>query len=230
MWIALLLRKLSSKRQNHMISVNVIFHSVSGHTFKMAEALGEGVCEVSGCHARLLRIPEPAGLEPIMMPGLKAKHHDFSRVPEATVEDLADCDGVAIGSAVYWGNMSYATKFFLDSAAKLWDLSSPDKPVQSAPKLAGKPASVFTGGGSGLGNDPAILGLWTALGFFGMTIVTLGIAVPEVSEPTRVDGGSPLGAGTFSRRPGKHPCEIEIAIARKQGRALGEVTRAWAKR
>ena len=37
--------------------------------------------------------------------------------------------------------------------------------------------------------------------FFGMSIVTIGIAVPEISEPTRIDGGSPLGAQTFSRRP-----------------------------
>ena len=213
-----------------MAVVNIIFHSVSGHTFRMAEALGQGVCDVARCQTRLLRIPEPAGLQPITMPGLEKRHHDFSHVPEATIHDLANCDGLAIGTAVYWGNMSYATKLYLDSAAKLWDLSTPDKPVQTAPQLAGKPATVFTGGGSGLGNDPAILGLWTVLGFFGMSIVTLGIAVPEISEPTRIDGGSPLGAQTFSRRPGKHPSEIEAAIARKQGRALGELSRAWSER
>jgi hypothetical protein len=55
------------------------------------------------------------------------------KVPEATVHDLADCDGLAIGTPVYWGGMSYATKVFLDSAAKLWDLTAPDKPVQTAP-------------------------------------------------------------------------------------------------
>ena len=81
-----------------------------------------------------------------------------------------------------------------------------------------------------MGNDPAILGVWTVLAFFGMSIVTIGIAVPEISEPTRIDGGSPLGAQTFSRRPGTHPSEIETTIARKQGRALGELTRAWSER
>lgn len=213
-----------------MPQVNIIFHSVSGHTFRMAEEVAVGVEEVSGCNARLLRIPEPSDRPPITMPGLQERHYDFSHVPEATVHDLANCDGLAIGTPVYWGNMSYATKHFLDSAAGLWDLSSPDKPVQSAPDLAGKPATVFTGGGSGLACDPAILSVWTALGFFGMSIVTLGIVVPEVSEPTRVDGGSPFGAQTFSRRPGKHPSEIETVIARKQGRSLGELTRAWSAR
>lgn len=213
-----------------MAVVNVVFHSVSGHTFRMAEAVCAGVTDIPRCEARLLRIPEPKGLPPITMPGLEQRHHDFSHVPEATTQDLASCDGLAIGTAVYWGNMSYATKLYLDSAAKLWDLGTPDKPVRSAPDLAGKPATVFTGGGSGLGNDPAILGVWTALGFFGMSIVTIGIAVPEISEPSRVDGGSPLGAQTFSRRPGVHPSAIETAIARKQGRALGELTRAWCER
>jgi multimeric flavodoxin WrbA len=213
-----------------MPKVNIIFHSVSGHTFKLAEEIATGVKEIPTCEANLLRIPEPGGSQPITMPGLEKRHHEFSQVAEATIHDLEDCDGLAIGTPVYWGGVSYATKHFLDSAARLWDLTTPDKPVQMAPDLAGKPATAFTGGGSGLVCDPAIINLWTTFGFFGMSIVTLGIVVPEVSEPTRVDGGSPLGAQTFSRRPGTHPSEIEIAIARKQGRALGEQTRAWAER
>lgn len=212
-----------------MARINIIFHSVSGNTFRLAEALAEGVSSVRGCQARLSLIPESYGSKPITMPGLGKRHHEFSHVSEASVQDLVDCDGLAIGSPVYWGGMSYATKHFLDSAARLWALPSPDKPV-IAPDLARKPATVFTGGGSGLGNDPAILSLWTALGFFGMTIVTLGIGTPHISDPSRFDGGSPLGAGTFSRRPGPHPTEVEFTIARAQGQYLAEVTRAWAAR
>jgi NAD(P)H dehydrogenase (quinone) len=215
------------QEENHMTQINIFFHSVTGHTYRLAQALGEGVREISDCQVRLLRIPEPTG-QPITMVGIEKKHDDFSAVPEATVEDLVACDGVAIGTAVYWGNMSYATKFFLDSAARLWHFPSAGTVV--APKLTGKPATIFTGGGSGLGHDPAILGLWTVLGSFGMTIVTVGNGVPEITDATRFDGGSPLGAGTFSRRPGKHPSDMETAIARAQGRILGETTRAWATR
>ena len=212
-----------------MASVNVIFHSVSGHTFRLAEAISEGVAEVPRCQAKLLLIGEPNGAKPITMPGLEKRHHDYSHVREATIQDIVDCDGLALGSPVYWGGMSYATKHFLDSAARLWALPSPDKPVK-APNLARKPATVFTAGGSGLGNDPGIISLWTTLGFFGMTIVTLGIGAPHISDPARFDGGSPLGAGSFSRRPGPHPTDVEIAIARAQGRYLAEVTRAWTER
>ena len=213
-----------------MPKISVFFHSVSGHTFKLAEAIAAGVTEIPTCEAKLLRIPEPGGSPPITMPGLDKRHHEFSQVPDATVYDLADCDGLAVGTPIYWGGMSSATKHFLDSAARMWDLESPDNPLDSPPDLAGKPATAFAVGGTGMIGDPPIIDLWTVFGCFGMSIVTLGIAVPEVSDPSRIDGGSPLGAQAFSRRPGSHPSEIEMTIARKQGRALGEHTRAWTER
>ena len=213
-----------------MPKINVIFHSVSGGTYRIAEEIAKGVEDIDTCTATLLRVPEPGGAEPITMPGLRVVHHQFEHVPEAKIQDLEDCDGLALGTPVYWGGMSYAMKHYLDSAAVLWDLGSPDKPVQSAPNLAGKPATAFTGGGSGLTHDPAILDLWTVFGVFGMTICSLGLAAPHISDPTRADGGSPLGAQVFSRRPGPHPSDIELAIAKKQGQILGELTRAWANR
>lgn len=213
-----------------MPKINVIFHSVSGGTFRIAEEVAKGIEQVDGCTAQLLRVPEPGGAEPITMPGLRVVNYPFDHVPEARIQDFESCDGLALGSPVYWGGMSYALKHYLDSAAILWDLGSPDKPVQSAPNLAGKPATAFTGGGSGLTHDPAILAMWTAFGMFGMTICSLGIAAPHISDPDRYDGGSPLGAQIFSRRPGPHPSETECAIAQKQGRTLGELTRAWVNR
>jgi NAD(P)H dehydrogenase (quinone) len=109
-----------------MPQVNILFHSVTGHTYGLAEALGEGVRQISGCQVRLLRMPEPTG-QPITMVGIEKGRYEFSHIPEAKVEDLVACDGLAIGTAVYWGNMSYATKHFLDSAAKLWHFPSGGK-------------------------------------------------------------------------------------------------------
>ena len=104
-----------------MLRVNVVFHSVSGGTFRMAEVIAAGVVDIPTCKGKFLRIPEPGGAEPINMPGLRQICQRFSHLPEATVQDLADCDGLAIVAPYYWGSMSYATKHFLDSAAKLWD-------------------------------------------------------------------------------------------------------------
>ena len=47
-----------------MTSINILFHSVTGHTFRLAEAIAEGVPSLAGCEARLKRIPELPGLEP----------------------------------------------------------------------------------------------------------------------------------------------------------------------
>ena len=213
-----------------MTRINVLFHSVTGHTFKLAEAIAEGVESLAGCAAVLKQIPELPGTGPVTMAALGDRKGDFAHLPEASTDDLLACDGFALGTAVYWGNMSYATKYFLDTTANLYRLAAPDQPAQPNPGMFGKPVTVFTGGGNGLASEPAILSVWTALSFFGVTIVTVGPRLPEVTDPKRHGGGNTLGAGTFSRTPGTRPSADERAIARVQGRALAEAARAWKER
>ncbi len=212
-----------------MTRIHVIFHSVTGHTAKLAEAIAEGVESLSGCAAVLKQIPELPGAGPVIMPALGERKAEFAELPVAQAEDLVACDGVALGTAVYWGNMSYATKYFLDTA-NLYRLAGPNEAAKPEPKLFGKPFTVFTGGGNGLASEPAILSVWTALSFYGVSIVTLGPRLPEVTDPKRHGGGNTLGAGTFSRTPGERPSDDERAIASVQGRALAEAARAWKER
>lgn len=213
-----------------MTRINVLFHSVTGHTARLAEALAEGVESVADCTAALKRIPELPGQGPVVMANLPANQEAFADLPEASTDDMLDCDGFAFGTAVYWGNMSYAAKYFLDTTANLYQLAAPDQPARPHPGMFGKPATVFTGGGNGLANEQAILGVYTALSFFGVTLVTVGPRLPEVTDPKRHGGGNTLGAGTFSRVPGERPSADERAIARVQGRALAETARAWKAR
>ena len=211
-----------------MVDILVIFHSVGGHTFKMAEAIAEGISSVGGCEANLKQIIEPPGADAILLPKVDNRKSDFSHIPVARVEDLEDCDGVAIGTPVFWGNMSSATKYFLEQTMQLWTL--PPDPVKPPQSLLGKPATVFVAGGGGHANDLAIQSVWTTLSIYGMTIVTVGLNVPEVTDLSEVRGGGSLGAGTWSRAPGKRPSAKELAIARAQGRTLAEVARAWRDR
>ena len=213
-----------------MTRINVIFHSVTGSTARLAQAIAEGVESLEGCTATLKRIPELPGQGPVTMTNLPAKQEAFAALPVAGTDDMLDCDGFAFGSAVYWGNMSYAAKYFLDTTANLYKLAAPDQPAQPNPAMFGKPVTVFTGGGNGLANEPAILGVYMALSFFGVTLVTVGPRLPEVTDPKRHGGGNTLGAGTFSRTPGERPSAGEHAIARVQGRALAETARAWKER
>ncbi len=213
-----------------MTRINVIFHSVTGHTAKLAQSIAEGVESLGGCTAALLRIPELPGQGPVTMANLSARKETFAELPLASTDDMLDCDGFAFGTTVYWGNMSYAAKYFLDTSANLYTLSAPDQPARPNPGMFGKPVTVFTGGGNGLANEPAILGIYMALSFFGVTLVTMGPRLPEITDPKRHGGGNTLGAGTFSRTPGTRPSEDECAIARVQGHALAGTARAWKER
>jgi NAD(P)H dehydrogenase (quinone) len=46
-----------------MVKVNVIFHSVYGHIYKMAEAVAAGAREVEGAEVGIYQVPETLSLE-----------------------------------------------------------------------------------------------------------------------------------------------------------------------
>jgi len=73
------------------VKVLVTYHSLSGNTERMAEAVVDGVKSVSGAEAIL------------------------KRVGKVTAEDLFSADAVVVGSPVYWSNMSGEVKTFFDN-------------------------------------------------------------------------------------------------------------------
>src|SRR5512147_1551401 len=73
------------------VKVLVTYHSLSGNTERMAEAVVEGVRSVPGTLAVL------------------------KRVGQVTAEDLFSSDAVIVGSPVYWSNMSGEVKTFFDN-------------------------------------------------------------------------------------------------------------------
>jgi len=73
------------------VKVLVTYHSLSGNTERMAEAVVEGVKSVSGTEVLL------------------------KRVGKVTADDLFSADAVVVGSPVYWSNMSGEVKTFFDN-------------------------------------------------------------------------------------------------------------------
>jgi NAD(P)H dehydrogenase (quinone) len=73
------------------VKVLVTYHSLSGNTERMAEAVVEGVKSVPGTRAVI------------------------KRVGQVTAEDLFSSDAVIVGSPVYWSNMSGEVKTFFDN-------------------------------------------------------------------------------------------------------------------
>jgi len=73
------------------IKILVTYHSLSGNTERMAEAVVAGAKSVSGAQIVL------------------------KRVEKVTAEDLFSSDAVVVGSPVYWSNMSGEVKTFFDN-------------------------------------------------------------------------------------------------------------------
>ena len=73
------------------VKVLVTYHSLSGNTERMAEAVADGARSVPGTEVVL------------------------KRVGQVTADDLFSSDAVIVGSPVYWSNMSGEVKTFFDN-------------------------------------------------------------------------------------------------------------------
>lgn len=193
----------------------VLFSSVTGVTYRLAEAMGEGIDSVEGCTANLRRVPDIEGWEEVY--GGKDMAETcaaFAHIPEAQVDDLIIHDGIAVGTQLNYGNHSTALRFFFDRAGKYW----------MGGDLVGKPGTVFCGGGAGNGREAAMLSLWYMFASFGLTIMPLSMRAKPVTPKDEVFGATNFGAASIASGPGDRPSEAELAAARIQGEAFAELT------
>lgn len=196
-----------------MTKVLVLFHSWTGNVHRLAEAVAEGARTVSGCEVDLKQVPEVVSDEVLEVAGATGPRQAFAAIPEATIEELPDYDGFAFGTPTRFGNMSATMRTFLDRTGRYYLDNT----------LAGKPATVFCGTGSGGGQETTILTFWATLAHQGMVIVPLGYRDPAIRDLSAANGGSPYGASVMARGDGARPTELELSPARTQGRVLAEI-------
>jgi NAD(P)H dehydrogenase (quinone) len=105
----------------------------------------------------------------------------------ATLEDLKNCDGLALGSPTHFGNMAAPLKYFLDQTTSIWFSGA----------LVGKPAGVFTSTGSlHGGQESTLLSMMLPLLHHGMMI--LGLPYTETALRETTAGGTPYGPSHLS--------------------------------
>jgi NAD(P)H dehydrogenase (quinone) len=114
--------------------------------------------------------------------------------PYASLRDLEECAGLALGSPTRFGNMAAPMKYFLDGTSGLW--------LKGA--LIGKPAAVFTSSGSlHGGNEMTLVTMMIPLMHHGMLMLGLPYSEPQLG--TTKTGGTPYGAshigGTMDDQP-----------------------------
>ncbi len=165
-----------------MIKILVLYYSRYGNTQKMANYIARGVESVAGAEAVLRTVPNLSTVCEKTAPDIPD-----SGAPYATVEDLQQCAGLALGSPTHFGNMAAELKYFIDNSSKAWFSGS----------LRGKPACVFTSTGSMHGGQElTLLTMMIPLLHHGMLLMGLPSNNAAILETTT--GGTPYGASHFS--------------------------------
>ncbi len=196
-----------------MAEVLVLYYSRYGATASMAQHIARGIEEVDGMQARVRTVPAVSTVCETIEDSIPDEG-----APYASVEDLRECAGLALGSPTRFGNMAAPLKYFIDSTSGLW----------LGGTLAGKPATVFTSTSSlHGGQETTLLSMMLPLLHHGMLIV--GIPYSETDLLHTDAGGTPYGAshlaGTDSNKP---LTDAELRLCRAQGKRLAEAARKLA--
>ena len=196
-------------------NIQIVFYSMYGHIYTMAEAVAEGVRSVPGCSVELLQVPETIPDDVLEKFGATAARAAFAHVPVATVDRLADADGTIFGTPTRFGNMAGQMRNFLDQTGGLW--------MKGA--LVGKVGSVFASTGTQHGGqETTITSFHTTLLHHGMVIVGVPYAEPRLTNMAEITGGTPYGATTLAGADGsRRPSENELSIARYQGAHVARI-------
>jgi NAD(P)H dehydrogenase (quinone) len=197
------------------MKVLVVFYSMYGHVYRMAEAVAEGAKEVQGAEVVLRRVPETLPQEVLQKMGAVEAQKAFAHVPVCTVAELGEADAVLFGTPTRYGNMCGQMRQFLDATGKLWAKGA----------LVGKVGSVFASASNQHGGqESTILSFHANLLHQGMIIVGLPYAFEGQMRMDEITGGSPYGAFTIAGSKGdRMPSENELAAARFQGKHAASI-------
>jgi NAD(P)H dehydrogenase (quinone) len=198
-------------------NVQVIFYSMYGHIYRMAEAVAEGARSVPGVEVSLFQAPELVPQDVLEQSGAAAARKAFAHIPVAKVDHMAEADAVIFGTPTRFGNMCAQMRNFMDQAGGLW--------MKGA--LIGKAGSVFTSSATQHGGqETTITSFHTTLLHLGMVIVGVPYSEQRQMTMAEITGGSPYGASTIAGGDGSRmPSENELAIARFQGKHVAEIAK-----
>jgi NAD(P)H dehydrogenase (quinone) len=192
-----------------MKPILITYYSVHGSTAYLAEVIAQGV-ESMGVEAKLRQIPRVSdNLD------TQAEAIPQSGPPFVSLEDLAACSGLALGSPTRFGNMAAPVKYFLDQTSTQW-LSG---------ALINKPACVFCSSSSMHGGqESTLLSMQIPLMHHGMVIC--GLPYSEPALHTTLSGGTPYGVTHVATDHNTQLSDAESELAIAQGKRLATLAKA----
>jgi NAD(P)H dehydrogenase (quinone) len=194
-----------------MTKILVLYYSSYGHVETMARAVAEGARSLDSVTVDVKRVAELVPENVAREGGMKFDQD----APFAEPGELGDYDGIIFGTPTRFGNMAAQMRNFLDQTGGLWAKGA----------LIGKVGSVFTSTGSQHGGqESTILSFHNTLLHLGMVIVGLPYSATDQTRTDELIGGSPYGAATIAGADGsRQPSDIELGLARFQGRHAAEI-------
>ncbi len=200
------------------MKILVVYYSMYGHVFRLAQAAAEGARSVGDTEVLLRRVEEFDVVNRIIDENEAARNaRDQQKdIPTCTIEDLRRADGILFGTPTRYGNMAAQMKQLIDSTAPLWLKG----------ELEGKPAGVFTATASTHGGqETTLLTMMAPLLHLGMIIVGVPYSTPGMLH-SEARGGTPYGASTIAGSRGQlEPTQEDLEIARALGRRVAETAR-----
>jgi NAD(P)H dehydrogenase (quinone) len=198
--------------------VQIIFYSMYGHIWQMAEAVAAGAREVPGTEVELLQVAELVPDAALEKSGAKAMRAAFAHIPLALPERMAEADALIFGTPTRFGMMAAQMRNFFDQTGGLWMKGS----------LANKVGSVFTSTATQHGGqETTITSFHTTLLHHGMILVGVPYTQARLMEMGEISGGTPYGASTLAGPDGSRtPSGNELAIARYQGTHVAQIATA----
>ena len=193
----------------------VLYHSSYGHTETLAYAMAHGVRAVEDIQVTVKRVPELMPEDVMRGAGMKVEQPAEIADPQ----ELANYDGIIVGTPTRFGNMSSQLRYFFDQTGPLW----------VAGALIGKVGSVFTSTSTGGGNETTIVSVHSTMLHHGMVVVGLPYSAPDLPDISEVKGGSPYGAGTIAAPDGSRvPSQKELNLASFQGHHVAKIPKRLA--
>ncbi len=192
-----------------MTEILVLYYSRYGATAQLARHIATGV-EKSGAMARVRMVaPVTTNLE------AEGPAIPEQGPPYATVRDLEETDGLALGSPTRFGNMAAPLKHFLDGTSGLW----------ASGALVDRPFGVFTSTATMHGGqETTLLSMALPLVHQGMVWVGVPYTLPELTSTA--SGGSPYGPSHVAGPDGSREItREERRIAEALGERIGRLAR-----
>ncbi|MBW6454037.1 MAG: NAD(P)H-dependent oxidoreductase, partial [Methyloprofundus sp.] len=98
-----------------MVNILVLYYSRDGATKAMAQQIARGIESINGAEAILRTVPDISSVCEKTADEIPAAGSLY-----ATLADLKNCDGLALGSPTHFGNMAAPLKYFIDNTTEAW--------------------------------------------------------------------------------------------------------------